>query len=381
MTINIIDGNAFFHAIADTHIKAKIKTVHSRPFFQAGDDWVIKSECAEYYSKSLTTFLYNNTYPIKDIVDHIVIVTDGKSWRSGFRQKNIKLLENRADYNLFPNKEGYKGTRDKSSDDAIQISSLISHFISNEMPRLSSVTGISHLHSPEAEGDDCIALLMEAYPDANIIVWANDGDLTQLLTPTSVMIGNKNNSTGVKKMIRSTYFKDASRVKLNLGFASSKKSFNATITGLVDSGDFGSDKVEPAKEAFIKILIGDMKSDNIPPIMYKLSDKNKVISFSNKRFAEKVYDKMVEKYGVENILPLLDRFNKEFIEDIVTESILVFDPPKELIPNIKTNIQVNIKMIRLSSAMMPKHIVDDVREKIGKIVFGDKFDIYSLKNI
>tara|TARA_B100001093_G_scaffold518843_1_gene605226 strand:+ start:3073 stop:3924 length:852 start_codon:yes stop_codon:yes gene_type:complete len=137
----------------------------------------------------------------------------------------------------------YKETRDK--DDSFMGGPFFKH-IYQENNKLLYEAGVNHvLRFPNLEGDDIVAIckkiIRQKYPEALIIILANDHDYCQLLDDYTEIINFQN------KNLRE-----------------SKKVF-----------------VEPDKNLFYKIVLGD-KSDNILPIFKKCGPKTCEKYYENK---------------------------------------------------------------------------------------------------
>ncbi len=137
----------------------------------------------------------------------------------------------------------YKETRDK--DDSFMGGPFFKH-IYQENNKLLFQAGVNHvLKFPNLEGDDIVAIskkiIRKKYPEALIIILANDHDYLQLLDDYTEIINFQN------KNLREA-----------------KKVF-----------------VEPEKNLFYKIVLGD-KSDNIMPIFKKCGPKTCEKYYENK---------------------------------------------------------------------------------------------------
>lgn len=137
----------------------------------------------------------------------------------------------------------YKETRDK--DDSFMGGPFFKH-IYQENNKLLYKAGVNHvLRFPNLEGDDIVAIckkiIRQKYPEALIIILANDHDYCQLLDDYTEIINFQN------KNLRE-----------------SKKVFT-----------------EPDKNLFYKIVLGD-KSDNILPIFKKCGPKTCEKYYENK---------------------------------------------------------------------------------------------------
>ena len=178
---------------------------------------------------------------------------------------------------------GYKETRDK--DDSFNGGPFFKE-VYKENNKLLYQAGVNYvLRFPNLEGDDIVAIckkiIRHKYPDALIIILANDHDYCQLLDDYTEIINFQN------KNLRE-----------------SKKVF-----------------VEPDKNLFYKIVLGD-KSDNILPIFKKCGPKtcekyylNKELfleALANDKEAQKKYE-LNKKLVSFNEIP--EKLVNEFLEE------------------------------------------------------------------
>ncbi len=382
MAIFKIDGNAMLHTVVDKHIKTKTPTDNSRPFFFVGDIPMIKNSAKVFYSNLLKTYLKDTLRKFQSCVDLVVFVTDAKhTWRKQFFIDQNQLFESRSDFHLL-NNLGYKGQRDKTSDDAIQIKLMIDYLIEHTLPEIErSVSGFFHLTVNNAEGDDVLTLLQEYYGGTECFLWAKDSDLKQMLDAKTVMVKSPQASGKPSQLIHTKDFK----LLKSIWYGSN--GFIDIASSLVINNGYEDVEVDVVKDLFSKVLCGDLKSDNIPPIMCKKGDgKANISNFSPAKCANVVFDKVIGKYDYDNILKLLTSFNKEFVEDVALWSIEVFQKDKmgdvEFFKEVKKNIQVNIKLIRLSSVLMPKDVLESFCVNVKKVSeSGSKFNFKEMSEL
>ena len=183
----------------------------------------------------------------------------------------------------------YKETRDK--DDSFNGGPFFKHIYNNNN-KLLYEAGVNHvLRFPNLEGDDIIAIckkhIREKYPEARIIILANDHDYCQLLDDYCDIINFQN------KNLRE-----------------SKKVF-----------------VEPDKNLFYKIVLGD-KSDNILPIFKKCGVKTCEKYYTNKEvFLEELTKDSgaKEKYELNRKLVDFNEIPETLISDLKKEINIIIN--------------------------------------------------------
>ena len=183
----------------------------------------------------------------------------------------------------------YKETRDK--DDSFNGGSFFKH-IYQENNKLLYQAGVNHvLRFPNLEGDDIIAItkkmIRQKYPEARIIILANDHDYLQLLDSYTQIINFQN--------------KDLSE---------SKKSFT-----------------EGKKNLFYKIVLGD-KSDNILPIFKKCGPKTCEKYYENQELfleALKKESGAQEKYKLHKKLVDFNEIPENLVKNFLEEYKSIID--------------------------------------------------------
>ena len=182
----------------------------------------------------------------------------------------------------------YKETRDK--DDSFSGGPFFKE-VYKENNKLLRDAGVDHvLKFPNLEGDDIIAickkLIRQKYPEARIIILANDHDYLQLLDDYTEIINFQN------KNLREA-----------------KKVF-----------------VEPKKNLFYKIVLGD-KSDNILPVFKKCGPKTCEKYYNDCEMFEEALTKdseAKEKYELNKKLVSFDEIPEKLVNDFLEEYKSIF---------------------------------------------------------
>jgi 5'-3' exonuclease len=123
-----------------------------------------------------------------------------------------------------------------------------------------------------------------------------------------------------------------------------------TISNLV-SKDFVEHKVDFIPETLSKIFLGD-KSDNIPKITGITPVKS-----------TKLITQLTEKFG-ESLISELDDISDSILNELV-EGIQTLNKIKDQdkLNEIRDNIVLNIRLIRLSTKVFPEEIRDAIEEE------------------
>lgn len=200
------------------------------------------------------------------LIDNIIFVSDGGSWR------------NKIDIPQYLIKEGieYKGNREKSED--INWDLIFAEF--EDFMSVLSNTGLTVCREQYIEGDDwCWYWSTKLNSEnTNCIIWSKDRDLTQLVKTNSdncfTIWWNKDSGAIVED-------KPDEEMNFLMNF---KFNENEDIYREVIKKSIKITKIKPMNIVIDKIIRGDM-GDNIIPIIFRKSKSN-----SSKQFRVSVKD-------------------------------------------------------------------------------------------
>jgi 5'-3' exonuclease len=358
--ILIIDGNSLLNTISSVMLRSKGKSDIERPFFRVYDKWVIKDSAAEFYESALYRYISSILYSLK-FVDKIYITVDSKSWRKFYFAKYMKQFINRDDYNdiCF----GYKGKRDKTGEFKEQLNELVKYLSRDTLSEFSrKVEGVRIVSVDGLEGDDLVYYLTSYFKKNNdVVVWTNDSDLHQVIDNNVYVIGS-NDSDKKRKLFRLNENKqdiiNTSDI-FNFDLSYNMDSISTIFNGLIESGKYVENNVDLVYDIFTKILCGDKKSDNIPPVYNKLKN-GKPVNVTQVRISDKIFNKLKKElnYTDSEILHKIDSFCPEFIKYISKQICTMFDIPNDdkyddVFDMIYNCIIFNTKLIRLSDTTIP----------------------------
>ena len=261
------------------------------------------------------------------IIDNIIFVSDGGSWRN-----NIEIPE-------FLQKEGvtYKGTREKSED--INWELVFGEF-ENLLSLLQS-TGITVSKEGGIEGDDwCWYWSTKLNSEnTNCIIWTKDKDLTQLV------------KTNSDNCFTAWWNKDSGIILQEINESEMDYLFNANYT---DNEEIYKKMLAEAKQVTYinpkdividKIIRGD-KGDNILPIILKNSKSNPSKQF---RVSVKDLDSTLDIHN-ENAI-------RNYIRNILGSKSYSGKVDKSE-DDIVEHFIYNVKLVELSKENYPDEIIE-----------------------
>lgn len=223
-----------------------------------------------------------HTFPL---VDNIIFVSDGGSWRNSLKIPDFLQVEHVE----------YKGNRIK--DDNINWKVVFEKF--NEFSHILTKNGITTSQSSNVEGDDWCwywSNRLNNTEHTNCIIWSRDKDLTQLV---------KRNSDGFftvcwskeSGLILPQSNEDDTCFLMNMWYSDNDQILNDVIKNAVKSTEINSKRV-----VIDKIIRGDL-GDNVIPIIYRQT-KSKQFRVGQKDIPENinVYDNTEVYYYISNLL-------------------------------------------------------------------------------
>lgn len=351
----IIDGNAFINvAISVTKAqtsrdKRSLDAYWVNDLFNDGG-FILKDNVRIAFRNFCFTYLNSLIAPIASNPEKVHIVFDSKSWRKEFTENFFKI----GDFSTTsaPAEFKYKGTRKYDEHQYL----FFDYFQQVLMPALYEKSGINQYRFKDTEGDDIIAYLCENL-DTDILIYSVDQDLKQLtgnkdknvllITPKQMA---KTKRLFVPENLVPTAADDETDNFFSLNDSHiSGATIEKTISNLVNK-DFVEHKVDFITETLSKIFLGD-KSDNIPKITGITPVKS-----------AKLIAQLTEKFG-DSVINELDDLSDDILDELV-EGIQTLNKIKDQdkLNEIRENVVLNIRLIRLSTKVFPEEIRDTIEE-------------------
>lgn len=273
------------------------------------------------------------------IIDNIIFVADGGSWRN-----YVELPEWLSKYkDEHGQSVEYKGTRHRSDDCNWDL--IFSSY--EEFMSILQTTGINVCREQMIEGDDW-CWYWSTYlnsQNTNCIIWTKDNDLKQLVNMNSDKC-----FTAVWNADAGIVISDYEETDLDFLFNNSFNE-NDTIWNDLTKQAKTVTKVKPHNIVIDKILRGD-GSDNIHPIILRksksTSDKKFKISAKDIDYSLDISDAHSVSEYIHNIVN-----SKNYVERIYGEKT-----EKDIIEHF----EFNKKLVYLHKSSYPEHIIEKMRE-------------------
>lgn len=261
------------------------------------------------------------------IIDNIIVVSDGGSWRNKLAIPNY--LQN----------EGieYKGNREKS--DEINWELVFLEF--ENLLALLQQTGITVSKEVGVEGDDWCWYWSTKLNSENVntIIWSKDKDLTQLVRTNS-----DNCFTGWWNKDSGLILQEIEDDNMNYLF-NTKYNENEDVYKTVINSAKQVSYINPKDIVIDKIIRGDL-GDNIIPIIFKKSRTN-----PNKQFRVSVKD-------IDNTLDIHNETAiRTYIHNLLESKSYVGKVEKSE-EDIIEHFIYNVKLVELSDKNYPKEIME-----------------------
>lgn len=365
--IYLIDGNAYINVAVNVvkkilfDDKSVREEYYMKDIFNEGR-YMLKETSRIKFRDFCLNYLTSLISPIHNEVDEVHIVFDSKSWRKEY----VKNFFQQPDSTDTVSEFEYKADR---KHDMIHL--FFEYFQSEIQEHLEKKSGINFHRVDGMEGDDLIALLHEK-ANKNVAIYTVDKDMMQL-------IENSDNYTFlVMPKMMTRHKKIMYTEKLNSTQTSVDDFFNLDETDVSNSLDNIISKFEkkgykrfdinPTEELLAKIFGGD-KSDSIPRIHKMTPSKVKRIS-----------EYLLEMHPDDLINRIDNCLNDDPILDICVSKMIEINKIKDqdIISGLKDHLLLNIRLIRLSTKMIPEEIKNQEYKKLNESVSYKKFNFSKL---
>jgi len=365
--IYLIDGNAYINVAVNVTKRMLFNDKSIRDDYYMNDifnegEYILKETTRIRFRDFCLSYLISMISPIGNKVDEVHIVFDSRSWRKDYIRS---FFTDKAVDTKFE----YKSSRKK--DNMIRL--FFEYFQGTLQPHLSRKAGINFHRVDGMEGDDLIAQLCET-TDKDTIIYTVDKDILQLvenkekytiLVTPKMMTKHKKVYTTSKSDVNEDFF--------NLSNSDVAGGIDTVVESFKNKG-YVNIEIDPYEILLGKIFGGD-KSDDIPRLYKMTPSKVKKIS---KYILEKYSDDFFKRIDTSHDGLV---FNHDFITDCMDKMIELnkIEDDKDFLDNLKSQLLLNIKVIRLSTAMIPNDIKESSSyKKIFKEREYNKFNYSKL---
>ena len=280
-------------------------------------------ELKELMARSINVVL--NRFPV---IDNIVMISDGGSWR-----KQLPVPKSLKDIT-------YKGNRTQAK----EIDWNYIYKALNQLTKRCKEIGITTVSHPMIEGDDWIWYWSRRLnaEGTNCIIWSSDNDLKQL-----TQINHETNSFTVWYNDRNGLFMPEEINKpIDLFDFFLHPEYNSPVLETLKRTCKQSDFINPCDIVMSKVICGD-SGDNIKSV-FRYEKNGRVY-----RISEKEWETIKEDMDIKNLNDFINH-----VEDIVNvivnhKKYKSYNPSYD---DIKEMIEYNIKLVWLHESVIPETI-------------------------
>jgi 5'-3' exonuclease len=361
----IIDGNAFLNVAVSIakNILANDKRVGEKYYVNDllnDDKFILKQVSKDTFRQFSVNYFGSILAPFKENISSVFFVFDSKSWRKKYIKEHFET-HGEGDFS-------YKGQR--KYDDKIYL--FFEYFQNEILSTISEDYGVVVNRVPGAEGDDLIAYICENLKE-DICIWSVDKDLTQLLESDKrkVILIMPKQMTKYKKIYTTEDFGKVEPAEVDLFNFDIDSIDNSAVTNIINDltqKDYQHLTVDPTLDILVKCLAGDA-SDNIPRVHPKMTASK----------VTKIVEYVKQSLQWKDVTYFIDSGDLGFMDllrEVTCEVLKIKDPGEWL--TIENNLNRNKTLIRLSTAVFPKDVLDAIKESVD-LTTRRKFNYYQFK--
>jgi len=365
--IYLIDGNAYINVAVNVvkRILFNDKSVRDEYYMKDifnEDRYILKETARIQFRDFCLNYLTSLISPVQNEVNEVHIVFDSKSWRKEYVKKYFQQSESTSSVSEFE----YKSDRKQ---DMIHL--FFEYFQSEIQVHLEKKSGINFHRINGMEGDDLIAMLHEK-ANSNVAIYTVDKDMMQLIENSeyyTLLVMPKMMTKHKKIMYTEKSVKDQSKVEdfFSLEETDVSSGIDNVISKFENKG-YKRFNIDPTQELLAKIFGGD-KSDSIPRIHKMTPSKVK-----------KITEYLLEMYPSDLIQRIDNCLNEDSILDECVSKMIEINKIKdeEIASGLKDHLLLNIRLIRLSTVMIPNEIKNQEYQELNESISHIKFNFSKL---
>jgi hypothetical protein len=363
--VMLIDGNAILNVITNVVVYGiRGNSNFDLSYIMVGDRMILKDSSKQLFRNSMLKYLTSIVTPFGRGLDAIYFAFDSVSWRKFYIEKYFQRHSELAGFT-------YKGHR-KSDDSKREMYMFFSYFANEIMPELLRISGIHSIRVKGTEGDDVMAVLDEIIDDDKII-WTVDSDINQLVRVNgkfTIVIGPKNKKNKLRRLVIPEGYDKKSGL---MDFSVDNYGLGQIVKYLTTEKEYEAIMVDPNELTLRKIIMGDLKSDNIPGIYVRISESNRRMGITDAK-ADKILCEIEPEFPRSSWLNSIDSGDLQFVTAIVAATVKAVGVKNDQLEEITNNFMLNRRLIRLSSHTIPPEMVRMVKYKYSLLDQSKKFD-------
>lgn len=364
----LIDGNALLNVITNVVVYSiRNNNNFDMSFIVVDGKTILKDSSKQFFRNFTLKYITSIISPMRHALNNVYIALDATSWRKYYIEK---YFQRHTEVPGFT----YKGHR-KVDDAKKELFMFFDYFKDEILPELLELDGMHTIRVKGAEGDDILAVLDDMIT-IDKVIWTVDSDINQFVKydgTYTIVMGPKSKNKLRRLILPKGYDKSTSM----LDFSVDNYGLSQFVTYLVSEKEYEAIVIEPNEFTMRKIIMGDLKSDNIPGIYVKISKTGKRMGITDAK-ADKILEELAAKFEKNRWLELIDSKDQDMIS-AVTEitAAVVGVSSKEEKQEISDCFELNSRLIRLSMPMIPGELVDMIKYKFNELDRSKKFNYHA----
>ena len=363
----LIDGNALLNVTGNAAVYSIRKNSNFDSSFITveGGKNILKDSSKLMFKNLILKYLASVITPLKTNLTNVYFTFDETSWRKFYVKKHFERNPESVEFT-------YKGNR-KMDETKRELYMFFDYFKDEVLPDILEIPGIHNIRVKGSEGDDVIAVLAE-HLHCPKVIWTVDSDLSQLVKPGNnftIVMGPKNKEHMKKLVLPEGYDAPAKPMGLD-DFTIDGFGIASLAKYLVGEREYQSLVVEPNDFTLRKIIMGDMKSDNIPSIYVKILNERRY--GITEKSIEKIFARLEKEFDRMRWLELIDSGDSVFIDKVIELTEETIGAGKDKIPSMVERFKLNTRLIRLSLPMIPPEMITMIKYKFSQLDLSKKFD-------
>lgn len=361
----LVDGNALLNVTTNVVVYSiRNNSNFDLSYMMIDGKMILKDSSKQYLRNFILKYLTSIITPLRQVLNNVYLTFDSSSWRKFYVQK---YFQKHAEVPGF----SYKGHR-KTDDHKRELFMFFDYFNYEILPELLKVDGIHTIKVKGSEGDDIIAVLCEIL-ECDKVIWTVDSDLSQLVTRPknfTIVMGSKDRTTKLRKLVLPEGYDKSQGL---MDFSVDNHSLGQFVKYLIAEKEYAPLVVEPNDFILRKIIMGDQKSDNIPSIYVKISAADRRMGITDKK-ADKILAEVETEFPRSDWMRLVDEKDEKLIAKVTDATMAAVGAKESERQEISDCFELNRRLIRLSSHVIPKEMVDMVKFKYSELDLSKKFD-------
>ena len=360
----IIDGNALLNVTVNVVVSSiRYNSNFDLSYVVVDGKTILKDSSKQMFRNFMLKYLTSIITPLRRSLNYVYFAFDATSWRKFYVEKHF---QRHAEVPGFK----YKGHK-KTDDHKRELFMFFDYFHEGILPEFVALEGVHAIRVKGSEGDDIIAVLNDVL-ECDKVIWTVDSDMSQLVRrgPNfTIIMGNKNKNRMRKLVLPHGYDKGMTLAD----FSVDNYGIEQFAKYLIAEKEYEPLVVEPNSFTMRKIIMGDLKSDNIPGIYVRVSATGRRMGITDAK-ADKILSELESEFESRRWMDLVDSKDEAFISKVVDITARNVNANAGEIAEMPDNFRLNCRLIRLSQQMIPREMTNMIKYKYSQLDKSKKFN-------